>query len=274
MRFFIWMFLGFLGALQSDVINQSVVNLYVEPKEEASVDSQAVYGSFVEGVEQSNSWCKVKMPDGVEGWVLSSQIVANPDFEQSENLRPVKNLFAHVYRVTDTTPFPPLLTLPYGARIKLEEPVDTGERWVPIELASGEKAWIQRGDVEFEPKRKTLEEMLAFSKNFLGLPYTWGGTSSYGFDCSGFVQMLFKEMGVLLPRNSREQAASPLLTPVEREDLQPGDLIFFGEERIIHVGLYLGNQEYIHAGVREEPVVRISHLQTGKYPFYTARRLR
>jgi hypothetical protein len=59
-----------------------------------------------------------------------------------------------------------------------------------------------------------LEETLAFSKNFIGLPYTWGGTSSYGVDCSGFVQMLFKEMGVLLPRNSRDQAKSPLLSPV------------------------------------------------------------
>ena len=99
------------------------------------------------------------------------------------------------------------------AKIKLIDVIDKGERWVPIELVTGEKAWIQRGDVDFTPRIKTLEETLAFSKKFIGLPYTWGGTSSYGFDCSGFVQMLFKEMGLLLPRNSRDQANSPLLNP-------------------------------------------------------------
>ena len=90
---------------------------------------------------------------------------------------------------------------------------------------------------------KTLEETLAFSKKFIGLPYTWGGTSSYGFDCSAFVQMLLREMGLLLPRNACDQAQSPLLVPVLGEELQPGDLIFFGESRITHVGLYLGGDE-------------------------------
>ena len=261
--------------LRGEVINQSVVNVYIQPQEDTEVDSQAIYGNGVVVIEENgNGWSRIRMPDGVEGWVKSSQVVRNDSFEQSSSLRPLKNLFAHIYRVTDTSPYPPLLTIPYGAKIKLVETIDRGERWVPIELVTGEEAWIQRGDVDFAPKRKTLEEILTFSKKFIALPYTWGGTSSYGFDCSGFVQMLFKEMGLLLPRNSRDQANSPLLIPVSRDDLLAGDLIFFGESRITHVGLYLGDDAVIYSGVRgATPTVMIDYLQSTKYVYNTARRI-
>ena len=85
--------------------------------------------------------------------------------------------------------------------------------------------------------------------------------------------MLFKEMGLLLPRNSRDQAQCNLFTPVAQEDLQRGDLVFFGKTRITHVGLYLGNDEFIHSGVTEIPIVMISNLQSGKYNFQAARRI-
>ena len=188
--------------LIGELINRPVVNIYLQPQEDTEIDSQAIYGSVVEVVDHINGWSKVRTADGVEGWTPSFQLIANPSYESSDHLRPVKSLFAHIYRVTDTTPYPPLFTIPYGSKVKLDETMDKGERWVSIELISGEKAWIQRGDIEFTPQFKTLEEMLSFSKKFLGLPYTWGGTSSYGFDCSGFVQMLFREMGFQLPRNS------------------------------------------------------------------------
>ena len=93
-------------------------------------------------------------------------------------------------------------------------------------------------------------------------------------DCSGFVQMLMREMGVQFPRNSRNQAISSCLIPIERENLQAGDLVFFGEGKITHVGLYLGNDEFIHAGVRDiGPMVSISTLSTTNYTYYTARRI-
>lgn len=259
--------------LTGEIINQPVVNIYRRPEKDTEVKSQSIYGSPVEVIEQLSDWFKIKTVDEVQGWVHSSHVSSNLSFEKSDNLRPVKNLFAHIYRVTDTTPFPPLLTIPYGSLIKLDETVDKGERWVQMELISGEKAWIQRGDIDFAPQIKTLEETITFSKKFLGLPYTWGGTSSYGFDCSGFVQMLFKEMGFLIPRNSKDQAECPLFMSVAQEDLQPGDLVFFGKTRIIHVGLYLGNDEFIHSGMTELPIIMISTLQSGKYNFLSARRI-
>jgi hypothetical protein len=263
----------FPHCLTGELIHRPVVNIYLQPVEDTEITSQAVYGSVVKIVEPMGDWSKIRTADGTEGWVLSHQLTTNPSYENSAHLRPVKSLFAHIYRVTDTTPYPPLLTIPYGSKVKLEKTVDMGERWVSMELLSGEKAWIQRGDVDFSPACKSLGEVLTFSQQFLGLPYTWGGTSSYGFDCSGFIQMLFQEMGLQLPRNARDQAACDLFIPVGQKDLQPGDLIFFGESKITHVGLYLGQDAFIHAGVRESPKIMISHIQKGKYTFHSARRI-
>ena len=266
-------FLAVSGFLRGELINQSVVNIYYQPQEDTEVRSQAIYGSVVVILDRLNDWSKIKTLDGVEGWVQSSQITTNLSYEKSDRLRPVKSLFAHIYRVADLAPFAPLLTVPYGSKVKLDDPADKGETWMQMELVSGEKAWIQRGDIDFDPQCKTLEEMIAFSKKFLELPYTWGGASSYGFDCSGFVQMLFKEMGLSVPHNSREQAKCGLFIPIAQEDLQPGDLIFIGQTMITHVGMYLGNDEFIHSGVTELPMVMISNLKSGKYHFQTARRI-
>ena len=103
--------------------------------------------------------------------------------------------------------------------------------------------------------------MLAFSKRFLGLPYTWGGTSSYGYDCSGFMQMLNRRRGVLLPRDAHPQSRWSGSAPVEQKDLAPGDLLYFGTaERVTHTGMYLGEGKFINASTWQTPTVRIDDL--------------
>lgn len=256
-----------------EVVQKAVVNMYCNPQIDTEVESQATYGMIVKVLQTQNDMIKIQTPDGDEGWVELNDLIVNTDYENSSHLRPVKNLFAHVYRVKDTTPFPPLMTIPYGCKVKLDQTEDLGTRWVSIQLVSGEKAWIQRGDIEFSPKLKSLEEVLLFSKKFLGLPYTWGGTSSFGFDCSGFIQMLFSEMGLQLPRNAKDMVLSDMFTTISEKDLQPGDLVFFGQTRVTHVGMYLGGDEFIHSGVTESPIIMISNLKSGKYNFFTAKRI-
>lgn len=259
--------------MQSELIQSSVVNVYLEPVDNSEVNTQVIYASQVAVIQRSEKWAKIKTADGEEGWIHSSEIIDNLDYQNSKNLRSTKNLYAHIYKVADTISYPPILTLPFSTQVLLEDVEDYGQRWFAVKLINGERAWIQRGDLDFSSKRKTLDEILTFCKKFLGLPYTWGGTSSWGFDCSGFVQMLYKEMGVLLPRNAKDQAQSDFLISVDRKDLQPGDLIFFGKTRINHVGMYLGDDEFIHSGVTESPVIMISNLNSGLYSYQTARRL-
>jgi peptidoglycan DL-endopeptidase CwlO len=112
-------------------------------------------------------------------------------------------------------------------------------------------------------------DVVEYAKNFLGVPYRWTGTSpETGFDCSGFTQYVFKHFGILLNRTSSAQAQQG--TKVSRSELQPGDLIFIGFP-IHHVGIYVGNDHYIHAP-RTGDVVKISSLKYSK--FNTGRRVR
>lgn len=247
--------------------------MFLSPNESGSIESQAIYGAPCNVLKREGDWAEIETQDLAKGWVKAAQIAENDSYEKSERLRKVQSLFAHIYLVPDITVALPHLTLPYGAKILLDNPNDTGERWVSMELVSGEKAWIQKGDVAFETRPKTLEEILVLSRKFLGLPYTWGGVSSFGFDCSGFVQQLFLEMGLQLPRNSKDQYASDLLAEVVG-DLLPGDLIFFGEKKISHVGLFLGDDLFIHATAPEGPFVRIGDLKTTGYKYQGARRIK
>lgn len=92
------------------------------------------------------------------------------------------------------------------------------------------------------------------AKAQLGKPYQWGAAGPDKFDCSGLVQYVYSNLGVSLPRVSRQQAERG--QPVGNADLQPGDLVFFrlSGSRVDHVGIYVGKQRFIHAPNRHSPV--------------------
>lgn len=127
-----------------------------------------------------------------------------------------------------------------------------------------------------EVKKADTDELLSSAMGFLGLAYRFGGTTPSGFDCSGFMQYIFKKAyAINLPRTSAEQASAGM--PVERADLQVGDLVFFrtSGNRISHVGMYIGNDRFIHAP-RTGKSIEITSLSS-KYwnsKYATARRVK
>ena len=99
--------------------------------------------------------------------------------------------------------------------------------------------------------RDVASEMVMTAMNFLGVPYRRGGSSADdGFDCSGFTRHVFENsLGLLLPRRADQQAQDSSLAKVQREELRPGDLVFFNTMRraFSHVGIYVGEGKFIHS---------------------------
>lgn len=110
----------------------------------------------------------------------------------------------------------------------------------------------------------TREKVIAYAKTFLGTKYVYGGTKpSTGFDCSGFVRYVLAEYGFSIPRTSASQYSDT--TRIKKSELKLGDLIFFGNSgKVNHVGMYIGNNNFIHAENSDTGVV-ISSLSSSYY---------
>jgi cell wall-associated NlpC family hydrolase len=251
----------FAAALPGAVVLQPVANMYSKPTEDADVVSQAIYGANVAVMEQNGGWAHTRTADDYSGWTPLSALKTGAAYAQSGSVAQVTSLLAHIYREASVTRHAPLLTVPFETRLEVAGG-ETDDRWFQVRLVDGRAGWVQAGDVALGVKPISLPEMLALSKRFLGLPYTWGGTSSYGYDCSGFAQMLERQRGVLMPRDAQPQAEWSGVTPVQRQDLQPGDLLYFGssEKHITHTGIYLGDGKFIDATTYRTPMVRIDDL--------------
>jgi cell wall-associated NlpC family hydrolase len=111
------------------------------------------------------------------------------------------------------------------------------------------------------------EKVILLAKKFIGIPYRFGGKSFLGIDCSAFVQKVYGFVGIHLPRSAREQFS--LGNPIEKEHLSLGDLVFFRTYASFpsHVGIYIGNNEFIHTSSKLKKVT-IDSLET---PYYLKR---
>ncbi|HZG70126.1 MAG TPA: C40 family peptidase, partial [Chondromyces sp.] len=126
--------------------------------------------------------------------------------------------------------------------------------WIRILTPANESKWIKRSDVKLYKKltdipKPTGEQVVQTGKKFLGLPYLWSGTSSFGFDCSGFTYTVYKHHGIVLPRDASEQFKQG--QSIQKRNMQPGDLLFFaynkGKGKVHHVAMYAGGGKMIHS---------------------------
>jgi cell wall-associated NlpC family hydrolase len=133
-------------------------------------------------------------------------------------------------------------------------------------------AAVPPSEYEFVNKvRDKASDMVLSAMNFLGVPYRRGGNSAdKGFDCSGFTRHVFEmSLGLVLPRRADEQASAPGLKKIKREELKPGDLVFFNtlKRTFSHVGIYIGEGKFIHAP-RTGGEVRVEDM---RYAYWSKR---
>ncbi|MGC2449467.1 MAG: SH3 domain-containing C40 family peptidase [Candidatus Sulfotelmatobacter sp.] len=254
------------------VIVVPVANMYSRPTEKSDVVSQAIYGSNVVLLQTRGEWSRIQTPDHYRGWTPSRYLrilLTGDGYATSGPTVQVESLFANIYSEPDVTRHKPVITAPFETKLEVapednasKKPPQHHEGWLQVRLPGQTLAWIRAGDVETDPKPLSIPESIELAKRFLGLPYLWGGRSSFGFDCSGFTQMLVRARGIIMPRDADQQAAWSGMTAIERTDLQPGDLLFFGSSAkdITHTGMYIGDGQFIHDTTHEHPVIQISKL--------------
>jgi len=114
-----------------------------------------------------------------------------------------------------------------------------------------------------KPSSVSTNELVAYAETFLGTPYEWGAVGVDTFDCSGFVKYVYAHFGVRLGRTTYDQIGNGEY--VSRDNLQPGDLVFFGTGSPHHVGIYVGDNIYIHAPrtgdvIKKSPLTRSDYL--------------
>lgn len=272
-----------LGDRVRGVIRLPVVNLGDAPgqAEGKHTVTQAVLGMVVDVLEEERGWYRVRMWDDYLGWVDGGSLVLATRAEV--------DAFLAGKRAVVTARMAPVLAAPVpgGREVYAQQAVEgtelpcLGEErgWVRVGLPGGGQGFIAASQVRVFPghalvfaEKKDARAVIATAHRYLGLPYLWGGTTGYGFDCSGLTQFAFRVNGWRLPRDADMQYG--VGTPVDdRGDLLPGDLVFFTTYKPgpSHVGIYMGGGRFIHSGSRG---VAINSLDPGdpEYSSYLSAR--
>lgn len=244
-----------------------------EPDYAAENGDQALMGTVVEIIGERGYWRHIVSPEPYTAWVNEMGLVEMTQEEVNDYIDCLKYIcitdFTHIYaepsleseRISDFV-MGGLVRSLFNSKGK---PMKNG-KFLACMLPSGKCGWVLKSDVQdfdewVATREATPDAIINTAFNFLGVPYMWGGTSIKNVDCSGLIRSVFYMNGILLPRNASQQAKVGV--PVSMDALEPGDLLFFGTpaqdgnaEKITHVGIYMGDDVYIHAS----QIVRISNL--------------
>lgn len=246
-------------------VTTNLTGLYAAPTFLAEQVSQLVNGAPLEVLMTRERWAFVRQADGYLGWAYLPYLAGPAAIE------PTHIISAPICELREAAnDEAPLVTLVPGGTLVSASMIQ--DDWARLTLAGDLAGWVKGADVRSlgalpidEAGRR--RQMVADAMRYIGVPYSWGGCTALGIDCSGFVQLIHRLSGMTLPRDADMQyeAGRPAEPP-----FLPGDLLFFSETgengRITHVTMSLGGSQIIHAsrahnGVYVDDLQRVPHLQ-------------
>lgn len=242
------------------VVRISVCNMRQKGKFTSEMSTQALLGMPVK-ILRFTGWYKIQTPDEYTGWVHRMVITPMSKEEYNKWNHAEKIVVTSHYGFTYEKPSVHSQTVSdvvAGNRLKWE---GSKEYFYKVSYPDGRKAYILKSISQPETKwRASLKQdvgsIIETAYTMMGFPYLWGGTSSKGVDCSGFVRTVLLMHDIIIPRDASQQACvgERIEIAPDFSNVQRGDLVFFGrkataaqKERISHVGIYLGDKRFIHA---------------------------
>ena len=242
------------------VVHISVCNLREEGKFTSGMSTQALLGMPVK-VLQYNGWYEIQTPDDYTGWV--HRMVITPmskerydEWNRAEKIV-VTSHYGFAYEKPDESS-QPVSDVVAGNRLKWE---GSKGHFYQVSYPAGRKAYLSKSISQPEAEwraslKQDVESIIETAYSMMGIPYLWAGTSSKGVDCSGLVRTVLFMLDIIIPRDASQQAyvGEHIDIAPDFSNVKRGDLVFFGrkataerKEGISHVGIYLGNKQFIHA---------------------------
>lgn len=247
---------------------ESVLNMRKGPSTDDEIIEKLSSGTRVAVLGETEGWYKVAF-GGAVGYVSSEYVevqdIMNVQPGGAKVITSVLNL-----REKPGTEYEIVQRLSEGTITKI---IGINSGWFKVETSGGKTGYVHPDYVEIVPYTvtsksnstvsssggkavvnvenisETRKEILEYAASFLGVKYKYGGASPSGFDCSGFTKYVYAHFDISLARSTADQYSSSV-KKISRDQLQPGDLIFWsnGKKGVVgHVGIYVGNNEFIHA---------------------------
>lgn len=250
-----------LGEKVWGVVYNSVGTLRYAPAYSSEMVTQALLGTPIRVLEKKGGWLRVQTPDKYIGWMNGAlRLMTKKELSSylTQNRIIILAISTQSYEKPDVKS---QVVSDLVAGNMLVQTDKTGE-FYKVSYPDGRIAYVHTSDAQpvaewHQQIVRDGESIVKTAFRFVGLPYTWGGTSSKGVDCSGFTKSVYFMHGIILARDASQQVRYGKLIDKKGDftNAQPGDLVFFGDkatdktphERVVHVGIYLGNRRFIHA---------------------------